>query len=68
MKKRVEEIRPYQKGDWVRFMSSNTLTIGCIQYFYIETGGYRYLVTDMGTVSIDSVLEHRPVTPCGGGE
>jgi len=46
-----------KQGSWVRFIDS-TLTMGCVEYIY-DDGKQTYLVTDVGIVSVDDVLEVR---------
>ncbi len=59
MKEIITAIPPYTKGDWIRFYREGELTIGQIEYFWTETGGFKYAATDKGAISIDSILEHR---------
>lgn len=58
-KRFVNEIDGHLIGDWVRFYDNRALVIGVIEYLYIETGGFKYASTNIGTVSIDSILESR---------
>ena len=49
----------FQKGDWVRFMSGGVLVIGEVAYIKPAIVGRPELVTDIGTIFAESVLEHR---------
>lgn len=57
--KYIDSIKGYEKGDWVRFMRDNTLVIAEVEYFFEQTGGFKYLVTDKGSVALESVVEKR---------
>lgn len=46
-------------GDWVRFYEAGRIVIGEVRYIRTRTGGYVDLLTDVGSVSADMVLEMR---------
>lgn len=58
-KEQYDELDGFKKGGWVRFYSNGKLVIGQIEYLWIDVGGFKYAGTDVGSVSIDAVLEHR---------
>lgn len=59
MKELRNELDGYEKGGWIRFYKDGLLVIGQIEYFWIETGGFRYAATEVGGISLDSILEYR---------
>ena len=61
MRDQLTEVDGYDKGDWVRFYSGGKLVIGQIEYFWIQTGGHKYVATDLGSTAVDSILEVRKV-------
>lgn len=50
-----------RKGDWVRFQREGRLVIGEVTYVREDHIGRKSLVTDVGEVSVESVLETRTV-------
>lgn len=51
-----------QRGDWVKFQRGYGLVIGEVQYVRERIGLCVELVTDIGSVPIDQILEIRHVS------
>jgi hypothetical protein len=55
----VPEANIFEVGDWVRFYRSNALVISRVNYVVTRIGGYVYLLTDVGEVRPQEVVEYK---------
>lgn len=55
----MKEDPDIRQGDWVRFYQNGIMVIGVVQYIIKDITSYRQVCTDIGTVSLDNVLEYR---------
>lgn len=57
-----EQIKSFghvRKGTWVRFLKAGCPAIGQVEYVTRDFQGRVYLITDVGIVDPESVLEYR---------